>query len=719
MHNRLEKHLTYKGFLVIRLKEDLDIENISSEYQEDLINHILVSFLSLGFKLETSSIELLKKLDVKNLKKFYLNSFDLLKNIKGANVKHKIFYSEFPNMKSYKDYDYFINALLHYSTATTHDYGYMPSEKLNGTKYYFDQNKEFTEIKILLYEEAIKYLTTYFTTMLEGTKVISYENLELLKAFVKDYPNKVKPSVIPFKCNMASYIGIYIERMKKNKVGEVLENLDLSFVKTSTDVLRLYAVISKQNVELQDKVKFISLDRKARRIILNLLNDIALNNKYIIDDLVSHEFLWKRAFEYLHIGEYKNLYPEIYDAANKLRSGEYQTYNSELTKCLEEGSAKAFKLLMIKPGIFARKLDYILRSKKFSHQETLEYFKKCSSDISTNVLLSLLQHFKNRSNTSLTRTIMYHKPHSFVCLDIADERDEIPSNILEVVINTIEEILQDKFSSYPLLEKVYLDECMNNYMTPINNKNASSGFHTLSFGSKIKLNSDKNILRFFTHWKNNHSRIDIDISAELFNTDFEYINSLAWHNMKGGKDIDAYHSGDIVTAPNGASEFIDINIAKAKKKKIRYIVISNSVYTSDNFKEVPECFTGVIFKDKINKDEHVFNAQDVEIKIDLTQDRTNECLAFLVDIEKMELIWLDIPSYEENYFVVAADDYAYISAIIKKATSYNVSIYDLIKLHKKHITFTDNKDEALLVIDDSVNSLINPYNLELISKDWL
>ena len=260
---------------------------------------------------------------------------------------------------------------------------------------------------------------------------------------------------------------------------------------------------------------------------------------------------------------------------------------------------------------------------------------------------------------------------------------------------------------------------MNNYMTPINNKNASSGFHTLSFGSKIKLNSDKNILRFFTHWKNNHSRIDIDISAELFNTDFEYINSLAWHNMKGGKDIDAYHSGDIVTAPNGASEFIDINIAKAKKKKIRYIVISNSVYTSDNFKEVPECFTGVIFKDKINKDEHVFNAQDVEIKIDLTQDRTNECLAFLVDIEKMELIWLDIPSYEENYFVVAADDYAYISAIIKKATSYNVSIYDLIKLHKKHITFTDNKDEALLVIDDSVNSLINPYNLELISKDWL
>ena len=719
MNSRLQKHLANKGFLVIRLKDNLDIENISSEHKEDLINHMLVSFLSLGFKLEKSSIELLKGLDLKNLKKFYLNTFDLLKNIKGAHVKHKIFYSDFPNMRSYKDYDYFINALLHYSTASTDDYGYMPSKKNNAIKYYFDQNTKFTEVKILQYEEAIKYLTTYFITLLEGTKVISYENLELLKTFINDYPGKVKPSIIPFKCNMASFIGIYIERMKKKKLGEVLENLDLSFIKTSTDVLRLYAVISKQNVELQDKVKFISLDRKARKIILKMLNDISLTNKFIIDDLVSHEFLWKRAFEYLHIGEYKTLYPEIYDAANKLRSGEYQTYNSELTKYLEEGNIKALNLLMIKPGIFARKLDYILRTKKFSHIEILENFKKCSSNISTNVLLSLLQHFKNRSNTSLTRTVMYHKPHAFVCLDLADEREEIPCNILEDVISTLEEILQDKFSSYPKFDNVYLDESMNNYMIPINNKNSSSGFHTLSFGSKIKLNSDKNILRFFTHWKNNHSRIDIDISAELFNSDFEYINSLAWHNMGGGKGIDAYHSGDIVTAPNGASEFIDINLAKAKKKKIKYIVIANSVYTNDNFKEVPECFTGVMFKDKINKDEQVFNAQDVEIKIDLTQDKTNECLAFLVDIENMELIWLDIPSYEENYFVVAANDYSYISAVIKKATSYNISIYDLVKLHEKHITFTDNKDEALLIIDNSDKSLINPYNLELISKDWL
>ena len=45
MNNRLEKHLANKGFLVIRLKDNLDIENISSEHKEDLIN-LLYFYLS-------------------------------------------------------------------------------------------------------------------------------------------------------------------------------------------------------------------------------------------------------------------------------------------------------------------------------------------------------------------------------------------------------------------------------------------------------------------------------------------------------------------------------------------------------------------------------------------------------------------------------------------------------------------------------------------------
>ncbi len=46
---------------------------------------------------------------------------------------------------------------------------------------------------------------------------------------------------------------------------------------------------------------------------------------------------------------------------------------------------------------------------------------------------------------------------------------------------------------------------MKNYTIPINNENASNGFKTLCFGSRVKLvpSVDKqDVLRFFSHWKN-------------------------------------------------------------------------------------------------------------------------------------------------------------------------------------------------------------------------
>jgi hypothetical protein len=65
--------------------------------------------------------------------------------------------------------------------------------------------------------------------------------------------------------------------------------------------------------------------------------------------------------------------------------------------------------------------------------------------------------------------------------------------------------------------------------------------------------------------------------------------------MDGGKKFSSYHSGDIVSAPNGASEFIDINYVEAKEHA-RYVVICNYVYSGDAYKDIPECFSGVMFR---------------------------------------------------------------------------------------------------------------------------
>ena len=47
------------------------------------------------------------------------------------------------------------------------------------------------------------------------------------------------------------------------------------------------------------------------------------------------------------------------------------------------------------------------------------------------------------------------------------------------------------------------------------------------------------------------------------------------------------YSGDITSAPEGASEFIDLEYKKARQFG-RYVVISNTVYTGQNFCDIPE-----------------------------------------------------------------------------------------------------------------------------------
>ncbi len=65
------------------------------------------------------------------------------------------------------------------------------------------------------------------------------------------------------------------------------------------------------------------------------------------------------------------------------------------------------------------------------------------------------------------------------------------------------------------------------------------------------------ILRFFLWWRNGNGRTDIDLSAAMFGEGFVYLDVLSYYNLKGYGGV---HSGDIVDAPHGASEFVDVSL---------------------------------------------------------------------------------------------------------------------------------------------------------------
>ena len=707
------KKLMTKGYLVL----DGQFNNDNKCSAEE-IAVMLKSFSSLGYTLDKEGINMISNLSSLDLGKFYHSNYQILQKFTGTDYNHRIFYNNFPDLADILDYEFYVRAVLHYLTVSKNNMGFM-SDDIADIKRLEVHNESKQILKVIDKDKATKLLINIVKDLFEGKVAISYNEESFLLEMLGDFKNEINIVDIPFKENMAKYVS-YILRIKgENKLSKVLTQNSLSFVKTATDLLRIYAILSNGDYTLRENTHFISLERSVRRMFLNVLNVIAYENPYMIDDLARHEFLWKRAFEKLHVAEYSKQYPYIAKLASMLRNDEYITYYGRLEQA-KYNQVEFIKLLKTRPGEFARRLDMIIRNQEFDLEYTLSSFKEVANKVSTTLLLQLWEFFKNRELYP-TRIFKINSRFSTFYKEVIDIREPIEENVIEKVTETLLDILRNIYSNYDNVGKIYIDENVKSYCLPINNRNASSQNKTLTYGSKVKLEEeDGNYLRFFTHFKNfkgEHGRVDIDLSIEFVDETLTSGFSLSWHNMGSGRKFDSFHSGDITSAPDGASEFVDLDYKKARKYA-RYAVVTNSVYTGQDFADIPECFSGVMFMPQIGKKGSVFNPEFVKYKFDLTQKGSNQNIAFAVDLETLELIWIDSPmSY--NYNSIVASSCPGVVMSLKNALKTHMNLYDFFILHSNHFTLVDNKEEADIIISDSEDATLKPFDVEEIAAKWL
>lgn len=718
LRNEYIKCLINRGYVVLNpVKSE---EKCATEEVAALLN----SFSSLGYTLNKEGVALLCELDSLSLANFYKIYFNVLKDISGVSKSHQVFYPCFPEVSKFSNEEMYVRAILHYLTVEEDDQGFM-NQDLNDFPRINVSSSKKEVLKVINEEDAIKVLVDLTSDAFEGKVAIPYSSLELARLVLNDYRDLVVINDIPFKENIAHYIKCLLPQNKSYKFSDYLSLDTLRFIHTPTDLLRVYAVISNGDQTLRTNTKFISLDRKCRRLFLAKLNSLASYNQYFIDDLARHEFLWKKAFEKLHVGEYKDAYPMIFENARMLRNNDYFTYYGKLDS-LKGDQAKYISLLKTRPGEFARRLDYLVRNPNFDLEYTLDAFLEVSSEVSSTLLLQLWEHFNNRDRYD-TRIFKINKQYSSVYKEIEDTRNSLDEEVVKEIIVMLEKALTRIYANYESRGKVYLDESLKNYCLPINSRNASSQNKTLTFGSRVKLSEgDGDFLRLFTHFKNmdnknskkyDNCRVDVDLSVEFVNSDFTETFSLSWHNLDGGRDFDSYHSGDITSAPKGASEFVDLDYKKARKYA-RYALVVNSVYTGQDFADIPECFSGAMLMDKMGKRGKIFNPEFIATKFDLTQVGSNQNIAFAIDLETLELIWMDSPKKYGFLGIVAAADGG-ILLPLKEALKKHMNLYDFFKLHSGHIEFVDKKEDADIIISDDEDATLKPYDVEAISASWL
>lgn len=299
--------------------------------------------------------------------------------------------------------------------------------------------------------------------------------------------------------------------------------------------------------------------------------------------------------------------------------------------------------------------------------------------------------------------------------------DELIEDLMEVVKNGIIEKLKEKDS----LKKVFVDESYKNIAVTTSEKDSNISLRPMTKGSRIKFSSDAEVLRFFVGWKNFEKdglkiRTDIDLSAVYFDCEFNFLNSIAYYNQI---EEGFAFSGDIVDAPDGALEFIDIyDLEKIKEKGINYILMTVRSYNGFNFKEINSVFAGVLelTKEESQDRENMFSAAISQGFQILSKNYTTSTI--LVDLQKSEYIWIDMNlPVSKNYRDqnrLQNNEAAYLEDILKYFVNKEyMTMYDLLEMNvKARGTKVFDKEVADVIFDKiDVN---NPLPLTQILADF-
>ncbi len=575
-----------------------------------------------------------------------------------------------------------------------------------------------------------------FTSLLSANTSISELDTHIVEYIYHNCKDIVKhiPNDIPQKERLA----LLAKLVMKNNTNITLP------IKTATDVLRIAVALSDGDISLAEPTKFRNFKRSERRYLLSILDDI----KEITEDMLRWKGRWIRLGEKLHPGDYAAQYSHAYDSFQILRNNiKFETFNSKIENAKSVNAM--VEKLMERPGEFARRLNQILTmvmtvkpEMNINEKErirlclvVIDKFKTVVDKVSTPVLLQTYSFFRYYFlNIDNEYRFFYPKGNVAKVKAIENKLFKLDNSVVHCMFVALHATLKDRFSKNPVFDcnkKVILSSGLEDYIVPFSQRSASDNLENLVRGTKLDIN-DSDFLRFFIYWKNNNDRVDLDLSAILYDENWNYMNHISYTNLCDNK-FQAFHSGDITNAPSGASEFIDIDIPTFVNNGGRYVVMNVLSFTHQPFKDIPTAFAGWMNRENMQSGE-IFEPKTVTNKSKLTAD-TKISIPVVFDLIERKAIWADLAlKNSSNYNNVEknGNNIVLMARSIVKNTKLNV--YDLILLHARACDceiinidgtstqdyyddkFTFSEEDYIFSASDKFKTAIKPTNFEEITK---
>lgn len=698
----------FKAFeIYLNKRNKVIIPKGSSNLDKSYLATILKNIEGYGYTLSHKAIDRLSTLNKDESNDIYRELIRVLERNVGSREYMKPMYPNFP--KEVMDTSYielYINAIIHYLT----DGVIKPYSKELPRELCIEK----TSLRIIDLGSEEDF-NSIFTNMLLSKGSISDSDKEILEWFVenKDVLNLV-PNEIPMKENL-----VYITKLLINK-GFNIENI-LPLFKTATDVLRLAVAMSDGDISLSSDSDFKHFKRAERRFLLELLENINFQE----EDFTRYPQKWTRLGEILHPGEYKK-YVKVNNVFDKIRNNKkIDTFIKRVEKAIADKDLDTvLKLLSNRPGIFARMLDRVIRefSSENERNDILKAFSKVSDNVSSNLLLQVSEHFKRRYiKRDMDVRVFYPKGKISKSKSIPNTLELLPEDLCKYIINQCEKSLIKIYKDRTPLGKVFIDEKMNNYIVPMSQRTASKSIRTLARGSKIPIKDNATTIRAFVYWKEPKGvRTDLDLSAIIYSENFKELGHISYTRLRNSI-LNCCHSGDIVSAPNGASEYIDIDLNTVLNYGGRYVLFNVLSFNSVPFIELPESFCGFMERESVQSGE-IYEPKTVVNKMDITSD-SKIVSTILVDVKAREVVWVDTCLKSvRNYNNIEGNNASLkeIGKSILNIEKPNMGYLAYLNAKARGTIVNDIKEaDTIFTVEKEFDNVITPYDVEIIMSDLI
>lgn len=376
---------------------------------------------------------------------------------------------------------------------------------------------------------------------------------------------------------------------------------------TVDDVLRLAAAVSDGDVSLAVPVRFRSFRSAERRALLEALDRLVAASRAKLGDVPARREAWKRLAERLHPGDYPDLAHAAAVFAVARGEKAARSFAGSVELRLAAGDvAGAADMLASAPGRLFRQIDHLLRLAQGDGGSAARVVRAAAiaaPQVSGRVLLSVREHLQNRlMPTDVSRVFASRNGRAWVT---ADSRPALDRAAVEDLFAVIDAEVARRVSRP---RHLVIDPAVLSVALPLSGKNMSAGLGVLPRGSVCPVFGDT--LRLFMYWREAVRTTDFDLSLLLLDGNYQVLGWLSYTALSGYGGV---HSGDITSAADGASEFIDMHLPRVSA---RFLVAQVNIFAGEGFGEAAESFFGFMTRDRLQAGAP-FEPRTVRMKSDM------------------------------------------------------------------------------------------------------